>query len=142
MGAVTCGNWLQFSSRLPRPSIRPLSFSSPRTRGNSLVGAPRIARVVCSHPYSKTNANSRRGQPSLPSLTLETLETKSHAMPACSASESSDLPLATSAEIAQLTDRRPVLLFDVMDTLVRDPFYEDMPRYFGSETDNSIMCHG
>jgi len=25
---------------------------------------------------------------------------------------------------------RPVLLLDVMDTIVRDPFYEDMPAYF------------
>ncbi|GMH25927.1 hypothetical protein Nepgr_027770 [Nepenthes gracilis] len=25
----------------------------------------------------------------------------------------------------------PVLLFDVMDTIVRDPFYEDIPAFFG-----------
>ncbi|GBG92210.1 hypothetical protein CBR_g54655 [Chara braunii] len=28
-------------------------------------------------------------------------------------------------------EQPPVLLFDVMDTLVRDPYYEDMPRFFG-----------
>ena len=26
---------------------------------------------------------------------------------------------------------QPVLLLDVMGTLVRDPFYDDMPRFFG-----------
>lgn len=25
----------------------------------------------------------------------------------------------------------PVLLFDIMDTLVRDPFYQDVPAFFG-----------
>ena len=28
-------------------------------------------------------------------------------------------------------DRRPVILFDVMDTLVTDPYYEAMPVFFG-----------
>ena len=27
--------------------------------------------------------------------------------------------------------RPPVLLLDVMGTLVRDPFYEDIPAFFG-----------
>lgn len=27
----------------------------------------------------------------------------------------------------------PVLLFDVMDTIVRDPFYQDIPAFFGFE---------
>uniref|UniRef100_A0A1D1Y1J1 Phosphoglycolate phosphatase n=1 Tax=Anthurium amnicola TaxID=1678845 RepID=A0A1D1Y1J1_9ARAE len=27
--------------------------------------------------------------------------------------------------------RLPVLLFDIMDTVVRDPFYEDVPTFFG-----------
>lgn len=29
----------------------------------------------------------------------------------------------------------PVLLFDVMDTIVRDPFYEDIPAFFGYTSD-------
>ncbi|KAJ4848337.1 Flavin mononucleotide hydrolase 1, chloroplatic [Turnera subulata] len=28
-------------------------------------------------------------------------------------------------------EKLPVLLFDIMDTIVRDPFYEDVPRFFG-----------
>lgn len=33
--------------------------------------------------------------------------------------------------IAMSGDRKlPVLLFDVMDTLVRDPFYHDVPAFF------------
>lgn len=34
-----------------------------------------------------------------------------------------DLPISRS--------KRPVLLFDVMGTIVRDPFYEDVPAFFG-----------
>lgn len=29
------------------------------------------------------------------------------------------------------TGKLPVLLFDIMDTIVRDPFYEDIPAFFG-----------
>ncbi|XP_068661344.1 flavin mononucleotide hydrolase 1, chloroplatic-like [Aristolochia californica] len=29
------------------------------------------------------------------------------------------------------TRKLPILLFDVMDTLVRDPFYQDVPAFFG-----------
>src|SRR5262245_26964066 len=28
-------------------------------------------------------------------------------------------------------NRRPILLFDVMDTLVHEPFYREMPAFFG-----------
>lgn len=32
---------------------------------------------------------------------------------------------------------RPILLFDVMDTIVRDPFYQDVPAFFGYFS----LCH-
>uniref|UniRef100_A0A1D1ZW68 Uncharacterized protein n=3 Tax=Auxenochlorella protothecoides TaxID=3075 RepID=A0A1D1ZW68_AUXPR len=38
-------------------------------------------------------------------------------------------PQVTSA--AGSTVRRPILLIDIMDTVVRDPFYEHMPAFFG-----------
>jgi hypothetical protein len=31
---------------------------------------------------------------------------------------------------AATTQQQPVLLLDVMDTLVTDPFFEHMPRFF------------
>ncbi len=31
--------------------------------------------------------------------------------------------------------QRPVLLLDIMDTLVRDPFFEEVPRFFGMTLD-------
>ena len=34
-----------------------------------------------------------------------------------------------------MTDRRPILLFDVMDTLVREPFFTDVPAFFGMTLD-------
>lgn len=32
---------------------------------------------------------------------------------------------------ATMAKPAPVLLFDVMGTIIRDPFYEDIPAYFG-----------
>ena len=39
-----------------------------------------------------------------------------------------------------VTEKRklPILLFDVMDTLVRDPFYQDVPAFFGYGVSNYI----
>lgn len=33
----------------------------------------------------------------------------------------------------------PVLLFDVMDTIVRDPFYQDIPTFFGFDSNPIIL---
>lgn len=48
-------------------------------------------------------------------------------------------PISKSARMAMksfspsISEKRklPILLFDVMDTLVRDPFYQDVPAFFG-----------
>lgn len=34
----------------------------------------------------------------------------------------------------------PILLFDIMDTLVRDPFYQDVPAFFGMSLKELIDC--
>ncbi|OIW01135.1 hypothetical protein TanjilG_25243 [Lupinus angustifolius] len=34
----------------------------------------------------------------------------------------------------------PIILFDVMDTLVRDPFYHDVPSFFGMSMTELIHC--
>ncbi|KAH7405195.1 hypothetical protein KP509_15G060400 [Ceratopteris richardii] len=34
-------------------------------------------------------------------------------------------------DVALMGDQSPVLLFDVMGTIVRDPFYQDIPAFFG-----------
>ncbi|XP_038683926.1 flavin mononucleotide hydrolase 1, chloroplatic isoform X2 [Tripterygium wilfordii] len=36
--------------------------------------------------------------------------------------------------------RRSTLLFDVMDTLVRDPFYHDVPAFFGMSMKELLEC--
>ncbi|XP_018717099.2 flavin mononucleotide hydrolase 1, chloroplatic [Eucalyptus grandis] len=39
------------------------------------------------------------------------------------------------------TDRRlPILLFDIMDTIVRDPFHQDIPAFFGMPLKELIAC--
>ncbi|KAK9293031.1 hypothetical protein L1049_021015 [Liquidambar formosana] len=40
------------------------------------------------------------------------------------------------------TQRRklPILLFDIMDTIVRDPFYHDIPAFFGLSFKELIEC--
>ncbi|XP_071710700.1 flavin mononucleotide hydrolase 1, chloroplatic [Rutidosis leptorrhynchoides] len=38
-------------------------------------------------------------------------------------------------------DRKlPVLLFDIMDTIVRDPFYHDIPEFFGMSMKELLDC--
>ncbi|KAK8590135.1 hypothetical protein V6N12_024518 [Hibiscus sabdariffa] len=34
----------------------------------------------------------------------------------------------------------PILLFDIMDTIVRDPFYQDVPAFFGMSLKELIEC--
>lgn len=39
------------------------------------------------------------------------------------------------------TNRKlPILLFDIMDTIVRDPFYKDIPEFFGMSFNELIDC--
>ncbi|XP_051138416.1 flavin mononucleotide hydrolase 1, chloroplatic [Andrographis paniculata] len=41
----------------------------------------------------------------------------------------------------QTTSRKlPILLFDIMDTLVRDPFYDDIPAFFGMSMKELLEC--
>ncbi|EYU39795.1 hypothetical protein ABFS82_06G172200 [Erythranthe guttata] len=39
-----------------------------------------------------------------------------------------------------LSKRSPVLLFDVMDTIVRDPFYHDVTSFFGMSMKELLEC--
>nr|AFK41397.1 unknown [Lotus japonicus] len=56
------------------------------------------------------------------------------------------LKLSLSASVTNMalpntTNRKlPILLFDIMDTLVRDPFYEDVPAFFGMSFKELIDC--
>ncbi|PPR87197.1 hypothetical protein GOBAR_AA33495 [Gossypium barbadense] len=34
----------------------------------------------------------------------------------------------------------PILLFDIMDTIVRDPFYHDVPAFFAMSLKELIEC--
>lgn len=43
----------------------------------------------------------------------------------------SNLMRQDSQQVAMVGNKPPVLLLDVMGTLVRDPFYEDIPAFFG-----------
>ncbi|KAK7295169.1 hypothetical protein RJT34_18074 [Clitoria ternatea] len=47
----------------------------------------------------------------------------------------------TSMALTNSTKRKlPILLFDIMDTLVRDPFYQDVPAFFGMSLKQLIDC--
>ncbi|KAG2693924.1 hypothetical protein I3760_08G118100 [Carya illinoinensis] len=45
-----------------------------------------------------------------------------------------------SASAGSTSRRLPILLFDIMDTLVRDPFYHDVPAFFGMSLKELIEC--
>lgn len=36
-----------------------------------------------------------------------------------------------STQRPSMSASRPILLFDIMDTVVKDPFFERMPAFFG-----------
>ena len=44
----------------------------------------------------------------------------------------------TSAALRLVEPMRPILLFDVMGTLVHDPFFEEMPEFFGLSFDELL----
>ncbi|XP_048324237.2 flavin mononucleotide hydrolase 1, chloroplatic isoform X2 [Ziziphus jujuba] len=47
----------------------------------------------------------------------------------------------TTQASTQIDNRKlPVLLFDIMSTVVRDPFYEDVPAFFGMSMEELIEC--
>ncbi|KAL4609821.1 hypothetical protein ACB092_08G008500 [Castanea dentata] len=47
----------------------------------------------------------------------------------------------TVSAAAQDTNRKlPILLFDIMDTIVRDPFYHDVPAFFGMPMKELLEC--
>ncbi|CAO2832564.1 unnamed protein product [Amaranthus hypochondriacus] len=51
-------------------------------------------------------------------------------------------PVDSSMTIDVPMEKRklPILLFDVMDTIVRDPFYHDIPAFFGMSMKELLEC--
>ncbi|XWS58793.1 hypothetical protein CRYUN_Cryun08bG0064100 [Craigia yunnanensis] len=51
-------------------------------------------------------------------------------------------PINIAASLNKRTNTRklPILLFDIMDTIVRDPFYHDIPSFFGMSLKELIEC--
>ncbi|KVI07570.1 HAD-like domain-containing protein [Cynara cardunculus var. scolymus] len=48
---------------------------------------------------------------------------------------------SASASASAITNRKlPVLLFDIMDTIVRDPFNHDIPAFFGMSMKELLEC--
>lgn len=51
--------------------------------------------------------------------------------------------LSNSSIISNMSSsnrKLPILLFDIMDTVVRDPFYKDIPAFFGMSFNELIDC--
>lgn len=46
----------------------------------------------------------------------------------------------TSINLSSRRKKLPVLLFDIMDTVVRDPFYQDVPAFFRMPMKELIEC--
>ncbi|KAK6156369.1 hypothetical protein DH2020_010617 [Rehmannia glutinosa] len=55
--------------------------------------------------------------------------------------EKMSLSLKSTPIAAAATSRKvPILLFDIMDTIVRDPFYHDVPAFFGMSMKELLEC--
>nr|AAM63745.1 unknown [Arabidopsis thaliana] len=48
--------------------------------------------------------------------------------------------LGSSSDEISRKRKLPILLFDVMDTIVRDPFYQDVPAFFGMPMKQLLEC--
>lgn len=48
--------------------------------------------------------------------------------------------ITNMALTTKASENLPILLFDIMDTIVRDPFYEDVPAFFGMSLKELIDC--
>lgn len=51
--------------------------------------------------------------------------------PPFTAASARRIKIKMSAADSHSTRKRPILLFDIMDTIVRDPFYHHIPAFFG-----------
>lgn len=47
---------------------------------------------------------------------------------------------AAGASTGKISRKLPILLFDVLDTVVRDPFYHDIPAFFGMSMKELLEC--
>ncbi|KAH6829456.1 Haloacid dehalogenase-like hydrolase superfamily protein [Perilla frutescens var. hirtella] len=47
---------------------------------------------------------------------------------------------AAAAVSVETTRKLPILLFDIMDTVVRDPFYHEIPAFFGMSMKELLEC--
>ncbi|KAK6915257.1 Haloacid dehalogenase-like hydrolase [Dillenia turbinata] len=53
------------------------------------------------------------------------------------------MPTNSSNSVSVVPERQrklPILLFDIMSTIVRDPFYEDIPAFFGMSWKELMEC--
>ncbi|KAL8540537.1 hypothetical protein ACS0TY_001973 [Phlomoides rotata] len=66
-----------------------------------------------------------------------------HRPPSTTLRKQMSTPLKTPASAAastQVTRKLPIVLFDVLDTIVRDPFYHDVPAFFGMSMKELLEC--
>lgn len=75
--------------------------------------------------------------PSISSFPLKPLQFPSFPYPKRS---KMSLNLNTNASSGTTNRKLPILLFDIMDTIVRDPFYQDVPAFFGMSLKELIEC--
>ncbi|GER28911.1 haloacid dehalogenase-like hydrolase superfamily protein [Striga asiatica] len=54
-------------------------------------------------------------------------------------SSSANIPKRMSVRSSSQS-RKPILLFDIMDTIVRDPFYQHIPSFFGMSMKELLEC--
>ncbi|KAG6553936.1 hypothetical protein Mapa_004853 [Marchantia paleacea] len=99
-------------------------------RPNEVEGQCWSGGRFCSQPVQMP---SFRKPPSLPvgkmQIACLNVSTIAARFPMPTPTRSSAIWMSNQPSVAQI--RRPVILFDVMDTIVRDPFHDRMPAYFG-----------
>ncbi|CAL5404018.1 unnamed protein product [Camellia sinensis] len=75
-----------------------------------------------------------------PAAAIFSLSLKPSSSSSSSSLSSSSAKMALNNFNKNRTRKLPVLLFDVMDTIVRDPFYHDVPAFFRMSLKELIEC--
>ncbi|KAF6162306.1 hypothetical protein GIB67_008435 [Kingdonia uniflora] len=107
-----------------------MSLSSFRT----LAGTTRETHMIKMTLLFKLTISSLSLKPISPN------SKKSLKMAHCTTISSSSNSIPISSDNCNSKRKLPILLFDVMDTLVRDPFYHDIPAFFRMSMKELLEC--
>ncbi|KAL5769708.1 hypothetical protein ACOSP7_013862 [Xanthoceras sorbifolium] len=96
--------------------------------------------AVCLSMRLSSSTSTTISIPLRPFKTVSNFSAKMSLLSPSSNSNSKNTLIVVSTGDDNRTRKLPVLLFDIMDTIVRDPFYHDVPSFFGMSMKELLEC--